>query len=311
MINYSIIIPHKNTPDLLQRCLDSIPDRDDVQVIVVDDNSDADKVDFEHFPRWKGNHYEFYLTKEGKGAGYARNVGLEHAIGKWMLFADADDFLLQKASLVLDSYLNSEADVIFFKPQAVMGDDLTKLSHRADVYCRLIDDYNNDGDRAGLRSQWFSPWSKIIRQSIVKDNNIRFDEIPYSNDAMFSATVQVKSRRILACNESYYCITESKDSLTSDYLNKPGELQIRSDTFFRVQMMLNKNGYPIDEEQAFDLLRRLLPVDRDAFVLNFKRMLLFGYKKQSLIKELFKSNSFKSRMKRKTYTRWITWRKGI
>ena len=49
MINYSIVIPHKNTPDLLQYCLDSIPVRDDVQVIVVDDNSDADKVDFEHF----------------------------------------------------------------------------------------------------------------------------------------------------------------------------------------------------------------------------------------------------------------------
>ena len=40
---YSFIIPHKNCPNLLQRCVDSIPERDDVQVIVVDDNSDADK----------------------------------------------------------------------------------------------------------------------------------------------------------------------------------------------------------------------------------------------------------------------------
>ena len=47
MINFSFIIPHKNTPDLLQKCLDSIPRRDDVQIIVVDDNSDADKVDFD------------------------------------------------------------------------------------------------------------------------------------------------------------------------------------------------------------------------------------------------------------------------
>lgn len=34
---YSIIIPHKNILKLLQRCLDSIPERDDVQVIIVDD----------------------------------------------------------------------------------------------------------------------------------------------------------------------------------------------------------------------------------------------------------------------------------
>ena len=43
MINYSFIIPHHNTPDLLQRLVDSIPQRDDIEIIVVDDNSDYDK----------------------------------------------------------------------------------------------------------------------------------------------------------------------------------------------------------------------------------------------------------------------------
>ena len=80
MINYSIIIPHKNTPDLLQYCLDSIPIRSDVQVIVVDDNSDEDKK-----PTFTRDDVKFfYIDKEHtKGAGRARNVGLEHAVGKW------------------------------------------------------------------------------------------------------------------------------------------------------------------------------------------------------------------------------------
>ena len=43
---YTIIIPHKNAPLLLQRCLDSIPFRDDIQIIVVDDDSSSDVVDF-------------------------------------------------------------------------------------------------------------------------------------------------------------------------------------------------------------------------------------------------------------------------
>ena len=51
--NYSIIIPHKNIPELLQRCLDSIPKREDIQIIVVDDNSDTNKVDFNSFLMWK------------------------------------------------------------------------------------------------------------------------------------------------------------------------------------------------------------------------------------------------------------------
>src|SRR5574344_311021 len=94
MINYTIIIPHKNTTDLLRKCIDSIPKRNDVQVIIVDDNSDADKVDFEHFPGLNEERTEVYFTKEGKGAGYARNIGLQYAIGKWVVFVDADDYFL-------------------------------------------------------------------------------------------------------------------------------------------------------------------------------------------------------------------------
>ena len=39
MILYSIIIPHYNSPDLLLRLLKTIPVREDLEVIVVDDNS--------------------------------------------------------------------------------------------------------------------------------------------------------------------------------------------------------------------------------------------------------------------------------
>ena len=40
---YTIIIPHKNIPLLLQRCLDSVPLRNDVQIIVVDDGSSSNQ----------------------------------------------------------------------------------------------------------------------------------------------------------------------------------------------------------------------------------------------------------------------------
>ena len=49
-ILYSIIIPHYNIPELLQRCLNSIPDLPSFQVIIVDDCSDGKIVDFRYFP---------------------------------------------------------------------------------------------------------------------------------------------------------------------------------------------------------------------------------------------------------------------
>ena len=46
---FSIIIPHKEIPDLLMRCLKSIPVSEDIQVIVVDDNSsEADVIFFKN-----------------------------------------------------------------------------------------------------------------------------------------------------------------------------------------------------------------------------------------------------------------------
>jgi len=46
---FTIIIPHKEIPDLLIRCLKSIPVSEDIQVIVVDDNSsEADVIFFKN-----------------------------------------------------------------------------------------------------------------------------------------------------------------------------------------------------------------------------------------------------------------------
>ena len=41
---YSIVIPHYNSPTLLQRMLDSIPQREDIQIIVIDDCSSNENI---------------------------------------------------------------------------------------------------------------------------------------------------------------------------------------------------------------------------------------------------------------------------
>lgn len=231
MINYTIIVPHKNTPEYLQRCLDSIPVRDDVQVIVVDDNSNAEKVDFKNFPQWKGLYYEYYLTKEGKGAGYARNVALQHAVGKWLLFVDADDFLLPGVDAIFDEYIDSNADIIFFRPKAVMLNDRKTRSTRADAYNLLIDDYFRTGDTNSIAIIWMSPWSKFVRRDIT--SGIKFEEIRYSNDNVFSVSIACNATKIEIKDESFYVITQGENSLTSNFLNKEGELECRCGALLR------------------------------------------------------------------------------
>lgn len=118
-IAYSVVVPHYNIPLLLRRCLSSIPHREDVQIIVVDDCS-CEEVQIElkeietQFP-----YAQFVYSDKNKGGGHARNVGLDHAVGKYLLFLDADDFFHDDINAFLDDYKHEECDIVFFNADSV------------------------------------------------------------------------------------------------------------------------------------------------------------------------------------------------
>lgn len=91
-IQYSIIIPHYKSIDSLAKCIHSIPDREDIQVIIVDDNSGIEKSVFESSCLKNRQNVLVIYEQQNNGAGHARNVGLREAKGNWILFADADDY---------------------------------------------------------------------------------------------------------------------------------------------------------------------------------------------------------------------------
>ena len=187
LILYSVIIPHKNIPQLLRRCLDSIPKRNDVQIIVVDDNSDSSEVDFSNFPGVGEFNTEVYFTKEGKGAGYARNLGLEKAKGKWLVFADADDFFNESFEELMDKYKGSDADLILFQSNSVDSDSLEPVKSRGKIYNEwYIDSINKGNIPDKIRYRIHPPWSKFFSKALIDQYKIRFDEVFTANDAMFS-----------------------------------------------------------------------------------------------------------------------------
>lgn len=307
-VSFSIIIPHRDSPDLLQRCLDSIPKREDIQIIVVDDNSYPAVVDFDHFPGTDRNDVTVVLTKEGKGAGYARNVGLEQAAGKWLLFLDSDDLLLPAITEVFDEVINASEDIVFYRPKFVFSEDLNRTSTRGgSIYNHYIDEYFETGNEMELRTRWHSPWSKIIKRSLVVEKNIRFEETRYSNDVLFSALVGCKADKIAVRDNCFYVVTEREGSLTSSFCQKEGELAIRASVFFRSQRTIQSYGYPIDESLAYRYMQRLFVADRNLFKEYFSALMeLTGYSRRNLIKRIFETNSRVSKIKRIAYTYFIT-----
>lgn len=237
MINYSIIIPHKNTPELLRKCLDSIPRRDDIQIIVVDDNSDADKVDFEHFPGMGEPHTEVYLTKEGRGAGYARNVGLEHAKGKWIVFSDADDYFMPEFANAMDDFVGSDNEIIFFKCTSQQA--YTGLPGKRFVdFNQIIDKAKSSGNFSVLL-QNTTPVMKFFKRSVIVSNDIRFQEVRWGNDVYFYSKYVACSDKYLASDYMIYCVTDGASSLAS---NKTIEsLKVRFDVELNaIQLLIPK-----------------------------------------------------------------------
>lgn len=200
--DYTIIIPHKNTPKLLDRCLNSIPERDDVQIIVIDDNSDTNKVDFKNFPGVHRKNVEIVFSKGSKGAGYARNIGLLKAKGKWLMFADADDYYSENLSELLDKYKSvSNIDIVYFN---CGGESPEK--NRCSAYNQMISAYFH-GDKDAINKIKFNfwvPWNKIISSDLVKQYNLKFEEIPSGNDAKFSLLASYYSKHIAIESEIYY-----------------------------------------------------------------------------------------------------------
>lgn len=185
-IFFSIIIPHRNVPKLLQKCLDSIPVRDDVQVIVVDDNSSSDAVDFDNFPKWEGRNFECYFTKKGKGAGYARNVGLTHAIGEWLLFGDSDDVFEPDFGKILDLLKeDKQSDLVNFDVTArnIEDDSPNDEIEKTGYHCSKPEYIEHPET---FKYIVLTPWGKAIRRSLIEMHNIRFEEVKYGNDILFS-----------------------------------------------------------------------------------------------------------------------------
>lgn len=244
-INFSIIIPHKDIPDLLQQCLNSIPIREDIEVIVIDDNSNSQKVDFNNFPKWSGKFYRTIFTKEGKGAGYARNVGINHAKGEWLLFADADDLFETEALNILLDKPKDNYDVICWPSDITHSDGSTNpYQYQQRTGYQLFDFTNvgqhslNPSNNSDILYSLFEPWHKMCKRYLIERYNIKYSEVKSCNDARFSVKLALHAKNVAIYSDIvYHYIKRNKSlSLVEDY----SIIIQRTNELFRIQNLLLK-----------------------------------------------------------------------
>ena len=134
----SIIVPIFNVEKYLDRCMDSLLNQTlkDIEIIMVDDGSpDNCPKMCEEYAK-KDNRVKVVHKKNG-GLGYARNSGLDVAMGEYVAFVDSDDYVDSSMYETLwNEACASSADAVFcgFKTEQRNGiwKDSNEVSSRTE-----------------------------------------------------------------------------------------------------------------------------------------------------------------------------------
>lgn len=156
----SIIIPVYNQEELVRKAIESIPRRNDIEIIAIDDSSTDNSYNVI-------KEYEYvrsFKNDKNIGVGATRNKGIELATGEYVMFLDSDDYLYP------------------------MINEFMKLLHDKDIiYYGLIE---NDGTRIMPTPQNNSivcGTVKAIKKSFIGDS--RYAEANFAEDWYFNKSL--------------------------------------------------------------------------------------------------------------------------
>jgi glycosyltransferase involved in cell wall biosynthesis len=130
-LDFSVIVPTRDRPDLLERALLHIKQQThgDFEVLVVDDGS-ADETLACYERVWRGLDERFRLLlragteRRGSGPSATRNYGLRHARGRFITFCDDDDYWCDPEHLAIAAgafAAVAEADLFIANQKGVNG----------------------------------------------------------------------------------------------------------------------------------------------------------------------------------------------
>lgn len=201
-IKVSVIMPVYNVEEFLDRTLGDVLDQTltDIEVICVDDGStDASREIIKKYQK-KDSRLQL-IEQKNQYAGVARNNGLQHAKGKYVVFWDSDDMFQKKALEIM--YMQSEkmqSDICICA--ANRYDNSKQMYIASDAYLRkkylpkqeLFNKFDIPEYIFNLATN--VPWNKMFRREFLNQNRLQFQAIKQANDTYFTLMAFFLAERI-------------------------------------------------------------------------------------------------------------------
>ena len=201
----SVIVPVFNTGGFLRPCLDSIMDQtlDDLEIILVDDGSD-DALTLELLDEYASRDSRIRLIRKANGGqSSARNAGLYEAAGTYVAFVDHDDVLnthmYEALSVATD---RGAVDVVECRFEPLQNESLGKIdvNRKPSVAGRSV---RIEQEKDFLVNH-LHIWNRLYRREFLLKNQLRFDDLLWEEDVLFSFKVLILARSVVWIDEVFY-----------------------------------------------------------------------------------------------------------
>jgi succinoglycan biosynthesis protein ExoO len=219
-IDVSIIIPTYNVQNYIERAIRSalVQTGVNIEVIVIDDCSTDKTILIAE--GCKDNRLTIIPLEENYGPGYARNVGIKSARGRWISVLDADDQIeIQRLSRLITKAENESADIIvdninvFYennnKSHIMFETSLFKLSNDIDLLTFLR---GNQSFLGGYALGYLKP---IFRKEFLEKHSISYlTNIKIGEDFIFMAECLANNARCITIPYAGYQYTVRNGSIS-------------------------------------------------------------------------------------------------
>lgn len=209
----SFLIPLYNCGKTIEKCISSITSqfKEDYpyEIVVVNDGSTDNGTDILNDLISKGDNIRLY-NQVNHGVSYTRQRLLEYAGGKYIMFVDADDYLVDGVVVnLLNGIEKSDADAICF--QFIYGDSARtefNISVKPKFQEHSASEFVNQFDFNGL----VPLWRFIFKRSSITEKFEPYIEV--AEDLIFLVKQLPKMKKVISTNTVGYVYCENVNSLT-------------------------------------------------------------------------------------------------
>lgn len=195
-MKYSIIVPVYNREMTIRTCLEGLLDTSfsDFEIIVVDDGSSDGSYDASLAVANNYSNVRVIKRQENKGLSAARNVGIDNARGKYLIFIDSDDTLVKDALSDIDKLVTDDLDLLMHGIK--IGKYKNKCwEQREDP--ETVVDVKLEGNRKIVewiytslnpyKVLYFTAFAKVLNKALIDKHNLRFQEdLTFGEDQVFT-----------------------------------------------------------------------------------------------------------------------------